>query len=507
MQFTEIGFAIFLFAVFCIYWLLLRNNVRLRNLLLLGASYFFYGWWDFRFLFLILLTTASTYLCALGANGRYGKGITAFNIILNLGILIAFKYLGFFTENLQRLLSTFGWNMDWFTIDVLVPVGISFYTLQAISYSVDVYNRRISACRDALSFATFIAFFPQLVAGPIERAEDLLPQLQSRRDWNRRQAVSGLRMVLFGVVKKVACADFLALETDRLFQQIGAADSLTILKAATLFSLQIYFDFSAYSEIARGTARLLGVELMANFRFPFFSRNIAEFWRRWHISLMIWFRNYVYIPLGGSRRGAWRTYLNIAIVFLLSGLWHGAAWNFILWGACWAVINIASRALLKLKVPKGAILYADLPRIAFTFFIVAFTMYVFRCESWWQIFKGVKHSYIFLVAATVAWGAAKVLAGGILRGKTPKYASLIVPIALAAAFISVFIVKWPYGLRYYSWLPLAVVLLTEWHDRNSDYPFERVPAVRIVRYGMYWMLMLFALLSEPVDMTFIYFQF
>lgn len=285
MQFTEIAFAVFLTVVFVLYRLVLRRWVRAQNMLLLAASYLFYGWWDWRFLGLIMLTTATTFVSARLANGRCGRLVTASNIALNLGILVVFKYLNFFSYNLQRLFSLVGWNLDWFTVDVLLPVGISFYTFQAIAYSVDVYKRRVKACADPLAFATFIAYFPQLVAGPIERASQLLPQIEAPRRWDAAYATSGLRMILFGVMKKVCIADMLAIYADRLYEG-NLLNPVMALAAGVVFTLEIYCDFSAYSEIARGVSRLLGIELMANFRFPYFSRNIIEFWRRWHISLM-----------------------------------------------------------------------------------------------------------------------------------------------------------------------------------------------------------------------------
>ncbi|MDE5656607.1 MAG: MBOAT family protein, partial [Muribaculaceae bacterium] len=331
MQFTEILFAIFMLTVFVLYWLLLRSRVKAQNLLLLAASYFFYGWWDWRFLGLIILTTATTYITGLYAARRYGRLLTTLNIVFNIGILIVFKYLNFFSDNLQRLLSVFGWNLDWFTVDVLLPVGISFYTFQAIAYSVDVYKSRTAVCTDPVTFATFIAYFPQLVAGPIERASQLLPQIAQARQWNSAMASSGLRLILFGLMKKLCVADMLALYSDRIYAHIPGNPAL-VLPAGIVFSIEIYCDFSAYSEIARGVSRLLGIELMANFRFPYFSRNILEFWQRWHISLMLWFRDYLYIPLGGNRRGNARAMWNTVLVFVVSGIWHGAAWNFIIWG-------------------------------------------------------------------------------------------------------------------------------------------------------------------------------
>lgn len=509
MQFTEIGFAIFLPIVFSIYWLILRKSVRLRNLMLLGASYLFYGWWDWRFLILIVATSLTTYIAGLFSQGRHGKLVTTANIVVNLGILATFKYLGFFAENLRRLFSVFGWNLDWFTVEVLLPVGISFYTFQAIGYSVDTFKRRIKPCRDIISFFTFIAYFPQLVAGPIERAKDLLPQLQSERKWNRSQAVSGLQMILYGVMKKVAVADILAVNVDRLFLEANLFNPWVALIAGLLFSLEIYCDFSAYSEIARGTSRLLGIELMANFRFPYFSRNVLDFWRRWHISLMMWFRDYLYIPLGGNRKGKFRTYINVAIVFLLSGLWHGAAWNFIMWGAYWAVVNIGGRGLLRLKVPEHAIVFRDLPRILVTFFFVAFGFYIFRCQDWTQMAAGFINLPVYILIGSVCWGIGKILTcrGGVALLQSPVTQWIfmfIIPISL----ILMGIWYWEFYLRYLPIvLPMIFVGIVEWRDRNTDRPFSRMSHSNVRRYAVYWLCMAFVILSEPTDMSFIYFQF
>lgn len=393
MQFTEITFALFLPIVFSIYWLALRRCFRLQNVMLLAASYTFYGWWDWRFLGLIILTTITTYLTALCPDRRLAKWLAAGNITLNLGILTVFKYFNFFSDNLQKLFGLFGWNLDWFSLEVLLPVGISFYTFQAISYSVDVCKGRVKPCADPIVFATFIAYFPQLVAGPIERASQLIPQIARRRQWDSGYAADGLRMILYGVMKKVCIADMLAIYVDRLYE--GTLDNpLSTLAAGVLFSLEIYCDFSAYSEIARGVSRLLGIELMANFRFPFFSRNIFEFWHRWHISLMCWFKDYVYIPLGGNRKGTLRGAVNISAVFLLSGLWHGAAWNFIVWGGYWAIVYVIGRYLLKLNRKDGAVAMTDIPAMIMTFGVVAFGFYLFRCDGWASMARGLINLWI-----------------------------------------------------------------------------------------------------------------
>ncbi len=502
MQFTEILFAIFMLTVFVLYWLLLRSRVKTQNMLLLAASYFFYGWWDWRFLGLIILTTATTYLTGLFASRRYGRLLTALNIVFNIGILIVFKYLNFFSENLQRLLSVFGWNLDWFTIDVLLPVGISFYTFQAIAYSVDVYKGRAAVCTNPVTFATFIAYFPQLVAGPIERASQLLPQIANARQWNRAMASSGLRLILFGLMKKLCVADMLALYSDRIYAQIPG-NPILVLPAGIVFSIEIYCDFSAYSEIARGVSRLLGIELMANFRFPYFSRNILEFWQRWHISLMLWFRDYLYIPLGGSRHGHTRAMWNTVLVFVVSGIWHGAAWKFIIWGIYWAAVYVAAKTLLHMRRPSGSATARDLPSIILTFGTVAFGFYLFRCSEWSQLAAGFSGIWIYLLVFGMLWLIATFICRkGWLR---TTVAGLAVAAIIAIAFIG--FRNWLYLLKIWWILPAVVVMVTEWKCRAMDYPLERFGSGPLARIAYYWLCMGCIVISEPVEMTFIYFQF
>lgn len=502
MQFTEIEFAVFLTVVFAAYWLALRRSVKAQNWLLLGASYLFYGWWDWRFLGLIMLTTLTTFVCALYARKRYGKVLTAANVVVNLCILVVFKYMNFFSENLGRLFDLIGWNLDWFTIDVLLPVGISFYTFQAIAYSIDVYKRRVAASTDIVAFATFIAYFPQLVAGPIERASQLLPQIEKPRHWDEARAVTGLRMILYGVMKKVCIADMLAVYADRLYA--GNLDNpLWALAAGVVFSLEIYCDFSAYSEIARGTSRLLGIELMANFRFPYFSRNILEFWQRWHISLMWWFRDYVYIPLGGNRMGAVRTALNTVAVFLLSGLWHGAAWNFIAWGAYWALVYVAGKFIFRLGRRDGAIEPGDVPDMVLTFGVVAFGFYIFRCGEWQQVAAGCLNLWAYIAAFGAVWCVAKV----VCRYRWARLAAIGVGIVGVIAAMVVMAPRWYLLLKAWWAVPALLALLTEWRCRNMEYVLERMPARQWQRLAFYWICIAMVVVSEPVDMTFIYFQF
>ncbi|MDE6480301.1 MAG: MBOAT family protein [Muribaculaceae bacterium] len=503
MQFTDIIFALFLSTVFCLYWFPFRGRTGWQNMLLLAASYVFYGWWDWHFLGLIFLTSLTTFLTAQYARSRYGKVLTISNIVLNLGILICFKYLGFFSENLGRLLSLFGIGLDWFTIEILVPVGISFYTFQAIAYSIDVYKGRVEACRNPLVFFTFISYFPQLVAGPIERASQLLPQIDGRRQWNRQQASSGMRMIMFGLMKKVCIADILAIYVDRIF----SATELTpimVLSGGILFSLEIYCDFSAYSEIARGVSRLLGIELMVNFKFPYFSRNIPEFWRRWHISLMEWFRDYLYIPLGGNRKGKMRTAFNTLIIFALSGLWHGAAWNFVLWGLYWGAFSVAAKFLLGQKIPKGDISFGCLPSMIATFGVASFGFYLFRCSGEAQILSGLKALWLYTSVFAGIWAFSWLLVRYVLFRKT----IIIISTAAIAGIIGYIAVsEWIYLLKFWWLIPGIMVLALEWEARNSAYPLQSVSPYTWKRMMLYAACVFFIAISEPTEMTFIYFQF
>lgn len=336
MIFNSLPFAIFFTLVFFVYWFPLRKKLRLQNSFLLLSSYLFYGWWDWRFLSLILLSSMTDYWVGLQLektkDERKRKAWLGLSIIVNLGILCTFKYFNFFAGALQDLLSQFGITAHWTTLQVILPVGISFYTFQTLSYTIDIYRKKIKATRAIIPFFAFVAFFPQLVAGPIERATNLLPQFDKLRQFDYALAVSGARLVLYGLFKKVVIADRLAPMVDLVFAEPGASQGAVVMVATLAFALQIYCDFSGYSDIAIGTARMLGFRLMDNFKTPYFSTSFREFWRRWHISLSTWFRDYVYIPLGGNRRALPRVYLNIMLTFLLSGLWHGANYTFIFWG-------------------------------------------------------------------------------------------------------------------------------------------------------------------------------
>lgn len=337
MLFNSIDFALFLPVVFLLYWFLFQGNLKKQNLFVVLVSYLFYGWWDWRFLFLILFSTLIDYFVGISLQKENKvskrKWLLWASILGNLGFLGFFKYFNFFLENFTTAFSFFGAEIPAQSLNIILPVGISFYTFQTLSYTIDIYRRELEPTKDFIAFAAFVSFFPQLVAGPIERAKNLLPQFQARRSFDETAAVSGLRQILWGLFMKVVVADNCAQYADLIFSNSEAYGGSTLFLGALFFTFQIYGDFSGYSNIAIGTARLFGFNLMQNFAFPYFSRDIAEFWRRWHISLSTWFRDYLYIPLGGSRTGKWKGIRNVFIIFLVSGFWHGANWTFIIWGA------------------------------------------------------------------------------------------------------------------------------------------------------------------------------
>lgn len=388
MLFNSFEFLIFLPIVFFIYWAT-KRKLSSNNLFIVIASYVFYGWWDWRFLFLIFLTTIFSFLSGtlIERYRRYAKLICGINIFINLGILCYFKYFNFFLDNLKLIFDQIGYQLDWFTIDVLLPVGISFYTFQALSYSIDVYRQKIEPTHNFIAFTAFISFFPQLVAGPIERSTQLLPQFLKKRNFNYDNAVSGMRQILWGFFKKLVIADNCAFFANSIFNDYSEANPTLLILGGIFFTFQIYGDFSGYSDIAVGTAKLFGINLMRNFNLPYFSRDIAEFWRRWHISLNTWFIDYVYIPLGGSRKSRWHTILNILIVFTLSGLWHGAEWTFVLWGIYNGILIIGCNLLhIRHKVDQlapGRILpsFRDSFAMFVTFIFVVFGWIIFRADN------------------------------------------------------------------------------------------------------------------------------
>ena len=347
MLFNSLEYLLFLPTVFILYWFVFNKNLRIQNLLILISSYFFYGCWDYRFLILIFLSTIVDYIIGLNIprqdSEKKQKSLLWFSVLFNLSVLGFFKYYNFFVDSWVDLISSVGYEIKsvW-TLNIILPVGISFYTFQTMSYTIDIYRKKLEPTKDFISFASFVSFFPQLVAGPIERASNLLPQILKKREFKYEQGVQGLRLILWGMFKKVVIADSLAPMVDDIFGNYQDYGGGSLWLGAIYFAFQIYCDFSGYSDIAIGTAKLFGIELMTNFKFPYFSRNIGEFWRRWHISLSTWFRDYVYIPLGGSQNGKWKSIRNIFIIFIVSGFWHGANLTFIFWGLFHSILFLPS---------------------------------------------------------------------------------------------------------------------------------------------------------------------
>lgn len=398
MIFNSIEFLFFLPVVFAFYWMM-RKRMQLQNVFIVVASYFFYGWWDWRFLFLIAFTSACSFVSGLLIEKllnrrsiddiqiqKKTKGITAANIVINLLILGVFKYYNFFIESFVALFPAL--NADRLLLNIILPVGISFYTFQALSYSIDIYRRKLEPTHDFIAFFAYVSFFPQLVAGPIERATNLLPQFTKTRVFDYATAVDGCRQMLWGFFKKMVIADRCAVFVDTIWNEYSTQSASTLLLAAALFTFQIYGDFSGYSDIAIGTAKLFGIRLKRNFNVPYFSRDIAEFWRRWHISLTTWFRDYLYIPLGGSRVSKAKIVRNTFIIFLVSGLWHGANWTFIVWGAYHALLFLPLILLGKNRrytntVAEGRLLPTlhEFLQMLLTFVLAIMGWIIFRAEN------------------------------------------------------------------------------------------------------------------------------
>lgn len=475
MIFNSVEFLIFLPIVFSLYWFVFKKNLRLQNLFVVVASYFFYGWWDWRFLFLIAFTSLCSWESGLLIKRHQDNGspktalaINVANIVINLLILGIFKYYNFFIDSFFDIFPTL--RNDQLLIKVILPVGISFYTFQALSYTIDVYRNKIEPTKDIIAFFAFVSFFPQLVAGPIERATNLLPQFQQKRTFDYATATDGCRQMLWGFFKKMVVADNCAVFVDKVWEDIPAFGGSTLLVAAILFSFQIYCDFSGYSDIAIGTAKLFGIKLKRNFNVPYFSRDIAEFWRRWHISLTTWFRDYIYIPLGGSRVSKAKVIRNTFIIFLVSGFWHGANWTYIVWGAFHAFLFLP--LILRGKNRKNIDTVAsgrtlptikEILQISFTFILAALGWIIFRSDNITQtiqIFSGIFSKSLFQIPA------------------------------LSKSFIFVFL-----------------MLVVEWINREKEHPFQLSIKSKLLRYAIYYAIMLTIVLFSGNQETFIYFQF
>lgn len=480
MLFNSFDFMIFLPIVFLLYWFVFTKH-KWQNLLVVVASYIFYGWWDWRFLLLIVLTSFCSYASGLllehfEGQRRKQQIVSASNIILNIGILGFFKYYNFFVETIVAFFGALGWHLDWVTIKIILPVGISFYTFQALSYTIDVYQKKLPATHDIVEFFAFISFFPQLVAGPIERATNLLPQFQRNRTFDYAKAVDGMRQILWGLLKKLVVADTCASTVNNYWGLYQDLPGFTLLILGVLFTLQIYCDFSGYSDIAIGTARLFGFNLMKNFNFPYFSRSIPEFWRRWHISLTTWFRDYIYFPLGGSRCSKWKSIFNVYIVWGVSGLWHGANWTFIGWGLFHATL-LAIYNLLGINTKyKNVAAYQrffptikELCQITLTFFLAVIGWIIFRSESITQAI-----GYLSAMVSNNFFDSSMLIG---------KHCLL-------------------YGI---------LLLACEWLQRDKEHalqiPSKGLFRYSLVRYGIYAAIVYLMFMYSGTVQTFIYFQF
>ncbi|HXD78041.1 MAG TPA: MBOAT family O-acyltransferase [Puia sp.] len=480
MLFNSLQYALFLPVVFFIYWFITSKNLRLQNGFLLAASYFFYACWDWRFLFLLLFSTFLDFFSGLKIGKTEKRSKRLFwlwlSISINLGFLGVFKYYNFFATSFAALLSHMGLAVHPRMLNVVLPVGISFYTFHGLSYILDVYRRRIEPERNFIDYGLFVSFFPLLVAGPIERATHLLPQLKKPRNFDYRKTVDGMKQILWGLFKKIVIADTCARYVNAVYDNPAAMPGSARLLAAVFFAIQIYGDFSGYSDIALGTARMLGIELLRNFAYPYFSRSIAEFWRRWHISLSSWFRDYLYIPLGGSKVGTWKKIRNVFVIFLVSGFWHGANWTFICWGALNALFILPS-VILKTNrnnleiVAKGrsAPTLRELAAMALTFALTVLAWIFFRSDS--------------------------------LPGAFSFIAGIFSP--------SLFYPFPTLHLHRYFMVPLVCFFLTEWYGREDPYAIARFQLwPKTLRWAAYYAIFFYiSYFSSYAPQQFIYFQF
>jgi alginate O-acetyltransferase complex protein AlgI len=475
MLFNSIEFAIFIPIVFTLYWFVTNRNLKVQNLLLVVASYVFYGWWDWRFLSLIVFSSIVDYLVGIGLSktddAQKRKYLLFSSIFVNLGFLGFFKYFNFFAENFSQAFTLLGSPISVQSLNIVLPVGISFYTFQTLSYSIDVYKRKLEPTKDIIAFFAFVSFFPQLVAGPIERATNLLPQFYKDRVFEYSKAVDGMRQILWGLFKKVVIADNCATYANLIFNNSSDYSGSTLLLGAVFFTFQIYGDFSGYSDIAIGTSRLFGFNLMRNFAFPYFSRDIAEFWRRWHISLSTWFRDYLYIPLGGSRGGTWMKVRNTFIIFIVSGFWHGANWTFIVWGALNAMYSLPLLLRKQNRINLDTVAegkYLPSIREAFgmltTFTLTVFAWIFFRAESVGHALSyiaGLFSDTLFLIPrGAFGYNGLRTIALVIVfvgiewMGREQQYA------------IQVLGLKWKRSLRYLFYYSIIIALF--WFGGNEQ---------------------------------------
>ena len=475
MLFNSFEYLIYLPIVFLLYWFVFKP-LKWQNLFIVVASYIFYGWWDWHFLILIAFTTFCSFLSGLLIEklDSFGKIISGINIFINLFILGIYKYYDFFVESFCEACHSIGITMHMSSLNLILPVGISFYTFQALSYTIDVYRKKISATKDIVAFFAFISFFPQLVAGPIERATNLLPQFQKARQFDYAKAVDGMRQILWGLFKKMVVADNCAVAVNEIFADYSTLSGPHLWVGALFFTFQIYGDFSGYSDVAIGTAKLFGIHLMRNFSVPYFSRNIAEFWKRWHISLNTWFVDYIYIPLGGSRKGKWKTVRNTLVIFLVSGLWHGANWTFIVWGCYHALLFlplllVGNSHKFKDTVAMGRFFpsFKEWLQMSLTFFLVVIGWVIFRAES-------ISEACGYLVRMFTVSGTLPS------HGNDP-------------------------------FIYIAILSLVEWFQRNKEHGLQLSSVgllkYTFVRWSMYLIVFVSTFLLAGQQEEFIYFQF
>tara|TARA_Y100001970_G_C14214545_1_gene848867 strand:- start:1019 stop:2455 length:1437 start_codon:yes stop_codon:yes gene_type:complete len=478
MLFNSIDFAIFLPIVFSIYWLIKKR--KKQNLFLVISSYIFYGWWDWRFLFLIIFSSVVDYIVGIKLEKEVKesrkKNLLLISIVVNLGFLGFFKYYNFFIDNLVDAFTFFGSEISPNSLNIILPVGISFYTFQTLSYTLDIYKQKIKPTRDLISFLAFVSFFPQLVAGPIERASNLLPQFVTNRKFLYSSASSGMKQILWGLFKKIVIADNCAIYANEIFNNSSDMNGSTLLIGAFFFTFQIYGDFSGYSDIAIGTAKLFGFNLMKNFSYPYFSRDIAEFWRRWHISLSSWFRDYLYFPLGGSHCGKLKQIRNTFIIFAVSGFWHGANWTFFIWGLLNAIYFIPLLLMNKNRTNLDTVAYnkifpslKELSQIVITFTLTIFAWIFFRAES-------VKHAIQYI-------------------NEIFSYSLFSMPTIFPKVHLII----------------ILVFILLEWYGRNHETPIFHIlnGHSKIVKFIICYLIIvsIYFLGNFSTNIEFIYFQF
>ncbi len=485
MQFNTIDFAFFLPIVFLFYWFVVGKSVRLQNIFLIIASYTFYGWWDWRFLFLILLSTVVDFCVGIGfkkyKRDAKRKLLLVISVFTNLGILVFFKYYNFFVESFSSVFTFLGSDISYRSLNIILPVGISFYTFQTLSYTIDVYKNRLEPTSDFVSFAAFVSFFPQLVAGPIERATYFLPQFQKKRHFKYTVGVDGLKQILWGLFKKVVIADNCAHYVDIVFASSSDYTSSSLILGAVLFSFQIYADFSGYSDIAIGVSKLFGFHLKQNFAYPYFATSVLDFWRRWHISLSTWFRDYLYIPLGGSRGSNYNITRNIFLVFVISGFWHGASWTYIMWGFLHAIIYLVTYyitknvAQLNSKALDNNVFFTNAVycfKLLLTFIIICLTWVFFRSQTIDLAFEYISNMF-----------SSTIFSFPNFIGKGQLFSIIIL---------------------------LLFFICVEWVGKKESYALKMIFITfpRLIRWSFYSLLvLLLGIFAKTQEVPFIYFQF